>query len=153
MQNNDDVQRNPQEALEALQRVLSGESEEEFLRDSKIIGGVLADEYAKREQHTVAKALNPKGLAAAQRFEEFVAKHFDKVQHFEKFCDEFEEDITFDVILPRVHLANLLEPGIMHEFAAILHEASAIDISTEKEHEDLDGMIYLDISFPSTIRV
>lgn len=153
MQNNDDVQRNPQEALEALQRVLSGESGEEFLRDSKIIGKVLADEYARREKHTVAKAINPKGILASQRFEKFVAEHLDKVCHFEKFCDEFEEDITYDVILPRVHLANLLKPNIMQEFASILQEASAIDISTEKEREDLEGMIYLDISFPTMIRV
>ena len=154
MQNKPNAQSDDyKKAMEALDRVLNGESDEEFLKDTKFIGEALKKEIEVREKNTAAKAINLKGIKASQEFEGFMKGNFPEIKHFERFYDKYSNEICYDVILPRFSLENMYSEGIMQKLADILREASGIDVSTEKENPEFEGMIYIDVSFPTIFRV
>lgn len=140
------------EALEALDKVLHSESEEEFLENSMIIGKALNDEYQRREKATKVKAPNVKGLTAAKAFEDFVKEHFEDAAHIEKFYSKLSDDVTYSVFLPRVLVDNVLADGVMQQFAAILSEATGFEVIIETENPKYAGLLCLDITFPVIIR-
>ena len=154
MQHDNDARPNQgNEVDKIVERLFNEPSEEAFLEDSKLLGGLINAEMRQRESETTVKAPHIAGIKAAKAFEEFVKKHFKDVQSFERNLNPVFEDIGYDVILPRISFENMLVPGIMEEFAAILKEANGLDISIEKENPHMKGMIYFDISFPAVIRV
>lgn len=141
------------EAMKALNDALESDSVEDFFKNSLIIGKAVKEEFEDREKATKAKAPHIKGLTAAKAFEDFVAAHSHDIKHFEKFYDELSDSITYEVILPRVLVENILEAGVMQEVAKILLEANGVDIGIESEKEEFAGMLYVDIDFPAIVRV
>ena len=81
MQNKPNAQSDDyKKAMEALDRVLNGESDEEFLKDTKFIGEALKKEIEIREKNTAAKAINLKGIKASQEFESFMKGNFPDIK-------------------------------------------------------------------------
>lgn len=143
----------PQKVHDAIEKLSHAQNAEEFMEDSELIGKALIRDLKLSEANLSAKAIHFKGLLASRKFEDFVRDHFENVQHFERFHNEYLGHLTYDVILPRIIFSNLKTPDVMQEFASILGEAIDIDISTEKENPALEGMIYLDVTFPTILRI
>lgn len=152
--NKDNAQENKKMAIEAMERVMRGEisDDEEFAEAVDLIGSVLNEEYQEREQSTKVKFPHIKGLQAAKEFEEFVKNHFEDVKHFHKTYDKLGDEVSYDVILPRIMLENIFEDGIVQKFIEILKHSTGIDIGIEQERQEFLGCIYLDVGFPAIMR-
>lgn len=152
MQDTNGKAQNNAEALEALRRILDGESDDNFVNDLALVSEALREEYEERENKTNVKAPHVRGLQAAKEFEEFVQSYLEEVKFFNKTYDKLNDEISYDVILPRIMLENLFQDGIVQKFVRILKEATGIDIGIERERKEFHGCIYLDVGFPAILR-
>lgn len=154
MQNNENAQNEYAEALEALARFVSGESED-LQKDASLIGAGILKDVERREKETNAKMPNVKGILAAKKFEELVKRKFPDAIHFEKMYSEVTEDVGFDLIIPRLAffpLFNCDDAGNFECLKEIIQEADDLDIGVETENPEFEGNIYFDITFKVWIR-
>lgn len=156
-ENNKDAQNDKKKAVKAaIERIARGENEteEEVLADLDFLGTALKEEYDAREFSTKVKMPHLKGLKAADDFERFVKTNLkDELLHFHKSFDQLGDEVTYEAIVSRILVENLLTPNIVQEFAQILSEASGIDIGIETDNPKFSGNIYFDIAFPAIMRV
>ena len=138
-------------AHEAIDKLFNEISDEDFAESLITIGKGICTEVDEHNSKVKAKVLHIKGLQATQAFEAFVKESLKDVKKFDKFNDPIMGDVTYNVVLPRIYLANRRSDGIVQKLSEILTEATCVDISIEDEDPDYEGMVYLDVSFPTVL--
>lgn len=152
MQTNGKAHDKNQDAIEAMNRVLSGSEGSDFESDCKIIGRALRSELQARDAATSVKVFNPKTLKAAKDFERIMQTPPMRVKLMERTYDPMLGVITYVVNLPRVLFANTIAKGVTERFAEIVRIADAVDIGVEDENPETEGLLYFEITFNVVIR-